>query len=314
MIFLTISNTVDATKLKTLVSLGNTNVEVGNLTIDVQVDKEKKEIRVIDRGIGMTAEEVDKYINQIAFSSAEEFLSKYKGADSVNIIGHFGLGFYSAFMVSSSVDIISKSYVEGAEPVRWSCDGTPNYTMTTAEKAERGTEIILHIAEDSEEFLDENKIVGLLRKYCRFLPIPIQCGMEKRWEKTEEDEKEKEVEKLRIINNTNPLWKETPANLKNEDYLSFYRELYPATFEEPLFQIHLNVDYPFNLNGILYFPKVKNQFEIQKNKVQLYCNQVFITDQLEGIIPEFMMLLHGVIDSPDIPLNVSRPIYSQTQT
>jgi molecular chaperone HtpG len=261
---------------------------------------------VIDRGIGMTAEEVDKYINQIAFSSAEEFLSKYKGADSVNIIGHFGLGFYSAFMVSSSVDIISKSYVEGAEPVRWSCDGTPNYTMTTAEKAERGTEIILHIAEDSEEFLDENKIVGLLRKYCRFLPIPIQCGMEKRWEKTEEDEKEKEVEKLRIINNTNPLWKETPANLKNEDYLSFYRELYPATFEEPLFQIHLNVDYPFNLNGILYFPKVKNQFEIQKNKVQLYCNQVFITDQLEGIIPEFMMLLHGVIDSPDIPLNVSR--------
>jgi molecular chaperone HtpG len=302
-----ISNAVDATqKLKTLVSLGSTNVELGDLTIDVQVDKEKKEIRVIDRGIGMTAEEVDKYINQIAFSSAEEFLSKYKGADSVNIIGHFGLGFYSAFMVSSSVDIISKSYVEGAEPVRWSCDGTPNYTMTTAEKAERGTEIILHIAEDSEEFLDENKIVGLLRKYCRFLPIPIQCGMEKRWEKTEEDEKEKEVEKLRIINNTNPLWKETPANLKNEDYLSFYRELYPATFEEPLFQIHLNVDYPFNLNGILYFPKVKNQFEIQKNKVQLYCNQVFITDQLEGIIPEFMMLLHGVIDSPDIPLNVSR--------
>ncbi|HHU47250.1 MAG TPA: molecular chaperone HtpG [Bacteroidales bacterium] len=302
-----ISNAVDATqKLKTLVSLGSTNVELGDLTIDVQVDKEKKEIRVIDRGIGMTAEEVDKYINQIAFSSAEEFLSKYKGADSVNIIGHFGLGFYSAFMVSSSVDIISKSYVEGAEPVRWSCDGTPNYTMTTAEKAERGTEIILHIAEDSEEFLDENKIVGLLRKYCRFLPIPIQCGMEKRWEKTEEDEKEKEVEKPRIINNTNPLWKETPANLKNEDYLSFYRELYPATFEEPLFQIHLNVDYPFNLNGILYFPKVKNQFEIQKNKVQLYCNQVFITDQLEGIIPEFMMLLHGVIDSPDIPLNVSR--------
>ncbi|HOF45436.1 MAG TPA: molecular chaperone HtpG [Bacteroidales bacterium] len=302
-----ISNAVDATqKLKTLVSLGSTNVELGDLTIDVQVDKEKKEIRVIDRGIGMTAEEVDKYINQIAFSSAEEFLSKYKGADSVNIIGHFGLGFYSAFMVSSSVDIISKSYVEGAEPVRWSCDGTPNYTMTTVEKAERGTEIILHIAEDSEEFLDENKIVGLLRKYCRFLPIPIQCGMEKRWEKTEEDEKEKEVEKPRIINNTNPLWKETPANLKNEDYLSFYRELYPATFEEPLFQIHLNVDYPFNLNGILYFPKVKNQFEIQKNKVQLYCNQVFITDQLEGIIPEFMMLLHGVIDSPDIPLNVSR--------
>jgi len=302
-----ISNAVDATqKLKTLVSLGSTNVELGDLTIDVQVDKEKKEIRVIDRGIGMTAEEVDKYINQIAFSSAEEFLSKYKGADSVNIIGHFGLGFYSAFMVSSSVDIISKSYVEGAEPVRWSCDGTPNYTMTTVEKAERGTEIILHLAEDSEEFLDENKIVGLLRKYCRFLPIPIQCGMEKRWEKTEEDEKEKEVEKPRIINNTNPLWKETPANLKNEDYLSFYRELYPATFEEPLFQIHLNVDYPFNLNGILYFPKVKNQFEIQKNKVQLYCNQVFITDQLEGIIPEFMMLLHGVIDSPDIPLNVSR--------
>ena len=302
-----ISNAVDATqKLKVLVRQGKAKSELGDITIDVKVDKEGKTLHVIDHGIGMTAEEVDKYINQIAFSSAEEFLEKYKGTDAANIIGHFGLGFYSAFMVASQVDIITKSYQEGAQAVKWSCDGSTEYQMEEVEKEDRGTEIILHIAEDSEEFLDEYKIVGLLKKYCRFLPVPIRCGMEKVWEKPEGEEKEKEVEKPRVINNTNPLWKQSPSDLKDEDYLKFYRELYPATFEEPLFHIHLNVDYPFNLTGILYFPKVKSHLELQKNKVQLYCNQVFITDQLEGIIPEFMMLLHGVIDSPDIPLNVSR--------
>jgi len=302
-----VANAVDATqKLKTLVNLGSASVDLGDITIEVQVDKEQKQIRIIDRGIGMTAEEVDKYINQIAFSSAEEFLSKYKGTDSANIIGHFGLGFYSSFMVASSVEILTKSYLENTPAVKWSCDGSPDYEMTECQKSDRGTEIILNIAEDAVEFLDESKIVGLLKKYCRFLPVPIRCGNEKIWKKPEGEEQEKEIEKPRIINNTNPIWKETPNNLKEEDYLTFYRELYPMSFEEPLFQIHLNVDYPFTLNGILYFPKVKNQFEIQKNKVQLYCNQVFITDQLEGIIPEFMMLLHGVIDSPDIPLNVSR--------
>jgi molecular chaperone HtpG len=302
-----ISNAVDATqKLKVLVRQGKAKSELGDITIDVKVDKENKTLHVIDHGIGMTAEEVDKYINQIAFSSAEEFLEKYKGTDAANIIGHFGLGFYSAFMVASNVEIITKSYQEGAQAVKWSCDGSTEYQMTEVEKKDRGTEIILHIAEDAEEFLDEYKIVGLLKKYCRFLPVPIRCGMEKTWEKPEGEEKEKEVEKPRIINNTNPLWKQSPSELTDEDYLKFYRELYPATFEEPLFHIHLNVDYPFNLTGILYFPKVKSHLELQKNKVQLYCNQVFITDQLEGIIPEFMMLLHGVIDSPDIPLNVSR--------
>ena len=302
-----VSNAVDATqKLKVLVRQGKTKSELGDITIDVKVDKENKTLHVIDHGIGMTAEEVDKYINQIAFSSAEEFLEKYKGTDAANIIGHFGLGFYSAFMVASNVEIITKSYQEGAKAVKWTCDGSTEYQMTEAEKEDRGTEIILHIAEDAEEFLDEYKIVGLLKKYCRFLPVPIRCGMEKTWEKPEGEEKEKEVEKPRIINNTNPLWKQSPSELTDEDYLKFYRELYPATFEEPLFHIHLNVDYPFNLTGILYFPKVKSHLELQKNKVQLYCNQVFITDQLEGIIPEFMMLLHGVIDSPDIPLNVSR--------
>ena len=302
-----ISNAVDATqKLKVLVRQGKAKSELGDITIDVKVDKENKTLHVIDHGIGMTAEEVDKYINQIAFSSAEEFLEKYKGTDAANIIGHFGLGFYSAFMVASNVEIITKSYQEGAQAVKWSCDGSTEYQMTEVEKEDRGTEIILHIAEDAEEFLDEYKIVGLLKKYCRFLPVPIRCGMEKTWEKPEGEEKEKEVEKPRIINNTNPLWKQSPSELTDDDYLKFYRELYPATFEEPLFHIHLNVDYPFNLTGILYFPKVKSHLELQKNKVQLYCNQVFITDQLEGIIPEFMMLLHGVIDSPDIPLNVSR--------
>ena len=308
-----ISNAVDATqKLKTLSTMGKFDGELGDLTIQVKVDKEAKTITVSDHGIGMTAEEVDKYINQIAFSGAEEFLEKFKMEEG-NIIGHFGLGFYSAFMVSERVDIITRSYQPDAKAVKWTCNGSPDYEMEECEKAERGTDIILHLAEDGMEFADEQKIVALLRKYCRFLPIPIQCGMESKWEKPEgvepkegEEVKEVEVKVPRIINNTQPLWKQSPSSIKPEEYLNFYRELYPMTFEEPLFQIHLNVDYPFNLTGILYFPKVRNQLEIQENKVQLYCNQVFITDQLEGVIPEFMMLLHGVIDSPDIPLNVSR--------
>lgn len=307
-----ISNAVDATqKLKMLASAGKTDSDLGDLTIHVKVDKEQKTITVSDHGIGMTAEEVDKYINQIAFSGAEEFLQKFKSEDT-NIIGHFGLGFYSAFMVASKVEIVTKSYREEDPAVKWTCTGSPDYEMEETEKQERGTDIILHIAEDMEEFLNENKMVELLTKYCRFLPIPICCGERSEWVTPEgeakegEEPKKVEVKVPRIINNTNPLWKQSPADIKQEDYLKFYRELYPMSFEEPLFQIHLNVDYPFNLTGILYFPKVKNQIEIQKNKVQLYCNQVFITDQLEGVIPEFMMLLHGVIDSPDIPLNVSR--------
>jgi molecular chaperone HtpG len=302
-----ISNAVDATqKLNTLVKSGVAQVDMCDTIIEVAVNKEKKTLHVTDKGIGMTEEEVLKYINQIAFSSAEEFLEKYKGTDAASIIGHFGLGFYSSFMVAKEVEIITKSYMEEAPAVRWKCDGSPQYKMEKHEKTERGTEIILHISEEDEHFLDEYKIVDLLKKYCRFLPVPIRCGNEKYWEKPEGEEKSVELERPRIINNTNPLWKQTPSGLIQEDYLKFYRELYPMTFEEPLFQIHLNVDYPFNLTGILYFPKVKNQMEFQKNKVQLYCNQVFITDQLEGIIPEFMQLLHGVIDSPDIPLNVSR--------
>jgi len=302
-----ISNAVDATqKLNTLVKSGVANVDMSDTTIEVVVNKEKKTLHVTDKGIGMTEEEVLKYINQIAFSSAEEFLEKYKGTDAASIIGHFGLGFYSSFMVAKEVEIITKSYHDEESAVRWVCDGSPQYKMEKHEKTERGTEIILHISEEDEQFLDEYKIVDLLKKYCRFLPVPIRCGNEKYWDKPEGEEKSKELERPRIINNTNPLWKQAPSGLTQEDYLKFYRELYPTTFEEPLFQIHLNVDYPFNLTGILYFPKVKNQMEFQKNKVQLYCNQVFITDQLEGIIPEFMQLLHGVIDSPDIPLNVSR--------
>jgi len=240
-------------------------------------------------------------------------LDKYKGVDSATIIGHFGLGFYSSFMVAKDVEILTKSYLPDAKAVRWTCDGSPEYTLEEIEKEERGTEIILHIAEDSEEFLDENRIVELLHKYARFLPIPIQCGMEKDWTKEEGKEEPVEIEKPRIINNTDPIWKKSPNSLTQEDYSNFYRELYPMSFEEPLFQIHLNVDYPFNLEGVLYFPKVRDQFEIQKNKVQLYSNQVFITDQLEGVIPEFMMLLHGVIDSPDIPLNVSRSYLQSDQ-
>jgi molecular chaperone HtpG len=302
-----ISNAIDASqKMKTLVSLGKSNADLGDMTIDVKVDKDAKTLTVIDHGIGMTEEEVKKYINQIAFSSAEEFVEKYKGTDTANIIGHFGLGFYSAFMVSSLVEIKTKSYQDNMPAVHWTCDGSTEYTLKHIDKADRGTEIILHIADDSAEFLEENRIVGLLHKYCRFLPVPIRCGMEKKWEKPEGKDKEEEIEVPRIINNTNPIWKQQPSSLTDEDYKKFYHELYPMVFEEPLFQIHLNVDYPFNLTGVLYFPKVRNQIELQKNKVQLYCNQVFITDQLDGIIPEFMMLLHGVIDSPDIPLNVSR--------
>lgn len=302
-----VSNAVDATqKFRTLVRLGKAQVDMTDETIEVIVNKEDKTIKVVDKGIGMTADEVQKYITQIAFSSAEEFLEKYKGTDSANIIGHFGLGFYSAFMVSDSVEIFTKSYQEGAQAVHWSCDGSPNYEMEECEKSSHGTEIVLHVTDEEAEFLEENRIIQLLKKYCRFLPVPIRCGNEKYWDKPEGEEKEVEMERPRIINNVNPLWKQSPANLKQEDYLSFYRELYPMTFDEPLFQIHLNVDYPFNLTGVLYFPKVKNQLEVQKNKVQLYCNQVFITDQLDGVIPEFMQLLHGVIDSPDIPLNVSR--------
>ncbi|MCQ2283664.1 MAG: molecular chaperone HtpG [Bacteroidales bacterium] len=313
-----ISNAVDATqKIKTLASRGETNSELGDLTIVVKVNKEDKTIRVMDRGIGMTAEEVDRYINQIAFSGAEDFLSKYKGNDAANIIGHFGLGFYSSFMVADQVEIITKSYKEGSKAVKWSCDGSPSFSMEEIEKEDRGTEIILHVAEDTEEFLNEDKIVGLLNKYCRFLPIPILCGTKTEWRKPEpkpedenaenkEEPKEEAVQVPRIINDTDPIWQKSPSSLKDEDYQKFYHELYPMAMEDPMFQIHLNVDYPFNLTGVLYFPKVKNQLDLQKNRVQLYCNQVYITDELEGIIPEFMTLLHGVIDSPDIPLNVSR--------
>lgn len=313
-----ISNAVDATqKLKTLASRGETDSELGDLTIEVKVNKDDKTIRVIDRGIGMTAEEVDRYINQIAFSGAEDFLSKYKGNDAASIIGHFGLGFYSSFMVADQVDIITKSYKDGSQAVKWSCDGSPSFSMEDAEKTDRGTEIVLHVAEDTQEFLDENKIVGLLNKYCRFLPIPILCGTKTEWRKPEpkpedatdekkEEPKDEAVQVPRIINDTDPIWQKAPSSLTDEDYQKFYHELYPMAMEEPMFQIHLNVDYPFNLTGVLYFPKVKNQLDLQKNRVQLYCNQVFITDELEGIIPEFMTLLHGVIDSPDIPLNVSR--------
>ncbi|MBN2348196.1 MAG: molecular chaperone HtpG [Bacteroidales bacterium] len=296
-----VSNAVDATqKLKTLANIGEFKGELNDLTIKVDVDKKKKTITVSDSGIGMTSEEIDKYINQIAFSSAEDFLEKYKNQANA-IIGHFGLGFYSSFMVSDKVEIITKSFKEGSEAIKWTCDGTPEYNLEPAERTERGTTIILHIDDDSKEFLEENKVTELLNKYCRFLPVEIAFGKEKEWK----DGKEVELDKLKIVNDTNPLWTRTPSELKEEDYNKFYRDLYPMS-EEPLFNIHLNVDYPFNLTGILYFPKIKNNIEIQKNKIQLYCNQVFVTDSVEGIVPEFLTLLHGVIDSPDIPLNVSR--------
>ena len=313
-----ISNAVDATqKLKTLASLGKFTGDLGDLTIHVSVDKKKKTITVKDRGIGMTAEEVNKYINEIALSSAEDFVKKFKTkteADRNAIIGQFGLGFYSSFMVSDKVEVLTKTYKKGGstKAVNWVCDGSTEYTLTDIDKTDRGTEIILHIDSDSKEFLEENRILELLKKYSKFLPVPIQFETEKVWEKVEGEkdkdgnDKQIEVVKPRIINNIHPLWKKKPADCTEEEYKNFYRELYPFSFEEPLFHIHLNVDYPFNLTGILYFPKVKKNLEVQKDKIQLYSNQVFITDQVEGIVPDFLTLLHGVIDSPDIPLNVSR--------
>jgi len=296
-----ISNAVDATqKLRTLASVGEYKGELGDQTIRVSMDKKKKTITVSDRGVGMTAEEIDRFINQIAFSSAGEFLEKYKEQSNA-IIGHFGLGFYSAFMVSEKVEIITRSYREGAQAVKWVCSGTPEYTMEETGKPEVGTDVVLHIDKDSKEFLDEDKIYEILKKYCRFLPVEIAFGKEKEWK----DGKEVDTGRDRIINETRPLWTRKPAELKDEDYLKFYHSLYPS-LEDPMFHIHLNVDYPFNLTGILYFPRIKSNFDIQKNKIQLYCNQVYITDSVEGIVPEFLTLLHGVIDSPDIPLNVSR--------
>jgi len=282
-----VSNAVDATqKLRTLSSIGEARGELGDLTIDIQLDKENKTITISDKGVGMTAEEVDKYLNQVAFSGAEEFLNKYKGQNEANIIGHFGLGFYSSFMVSERVDVITRSYREGAQAVKWECDGSPEYSLEDAEKAERGTDIVLHINEESLEFLEAERISATLRKFCRFLPVPIRFEGEQ-------------------INNPQPAWTRKPSELSTQDYQDFYKELYPYG-EAPLFWIHLNVDYPFNLTGILYFPKIKQSYEIQKDKIQLYSNQVFVTDEVKDIVPEFLMLLHGVIDSPDIPLNVSR--------
>jgi len=296
-----ISNAVDATqKLKALAAAGDFKEEPGDITIRVLVDKKKKTLTVTDSGIGMTQEELDSYLNQIAFSSANEFLEKYKDQAN-NIIGHFGLGFYSSFMVSDKVEVITRSWQEGAVPVRWTCDGSPEYTIEEAERTSRGTDVILHIDKDSKNFLEEGKVEELLKKYCKFLPVEIAFGKEKEWK----DGKYIDTGKERIINNTKPAWTLKPADLKEEDYQKFYRELYPAG-EDPLFNIHLNVDYPFKLTGILYFPKIKSNIEIQKNKIQLYCNQVFVTDSVEGIVPEFLTLLHGVLDSPDIPLNVSR--------
>ncbi|MCK5138010.1 MAG: molecular chaperone HtpG [Bacteroidales bacterium] len=296
-----ISNAVDATqKLKALASLGEFKEELGDVTIRVDLDKKKKTLTVTDAGVGMTTEEVDKYINQIAFSSAEDFLEKYK-TDSNAIIGHFGLGFYSSFMVSDKVEIKTRSWQEEAKGVAWSCDGSPEFILDETDREARGTEITLHLDSDSKEFLEENRISELLEKYCKFLPVEIAFGKEKEWK----DGKEKETGKDRIVNDTKPLWTQPPAEAKDEDYADFYRKLYPIS-EEPLFNIHLNVDYPFTLTGILYFPRIKNNIEIQKNKIQLYSRQVFVTDSVEGIVPEFLTLLHGVLDSPDIPLNVSR--------
>lgn len=296
-----VSNAVDATqKLKTLASKGEFKGELGTLMVSVSVDKEAGTLTVSDQGIGMTEEEIEKYINQIAFSGANDFLDKYK--DDFNaIIGHFGLGFYSSFMVSNKVEILTKSWKDGAKAVKWSCDGSPEYTIEEVEKTERGTDIIMHIDEESKEFLEESKISELLNKYCKFLPVEIKFGNKKEWK----DGKQVDTDESNIINKTEPLWTKKPSELKDEDYKEFYRELYPMS-DEPLFWIHLNVDFPFNLTGVLYFPKVKSNFDLQKNKIQLYCNQVFVTDSVEGIVPDFLTLLHGVIDSPDIPLNVSR--------
>ena len=296
-----ISNAIDATqKIKTMASAGDYKGFLGDLTIRVSVDKKKKTIRVTDSGVGMTADEIDKYLNQIAFSSANDFLEKYK--DQVNtMIGHFGLGFYSSFMVSDKVEVISKSWDETKPAIKWTCDGSPEYQIEETSREGRGTDVILYIDKESKDFLEENRIEELLKKYCKFLPVEIAFGKEKEWK----DSKYVETGKDKIINNIKPAWTMKPADLKDEDYLKFYRELYPAG-DEPLFNIHLNVDYPFKLTGILYFPKIKSNIEIQKNKIQLYSNQVFVTDSVEGIVPEFLTLLHGVIDSPDIPLNVSR--------
>ena len=296
-----VSNAVDATqKLKTLAAKSDFKGELGDLTVRVKADKENGTITISDRGIGLTAEEIDKYINQIAFSGANDFLAKYK-EDANAIIGHFGLGFYSAFMVSKKVEIITHSYREGAQAVKWTCDGSPEFTLEDTEKADRGTDIVLYIDDDCKEFLEDAKIQALLTKYCRFLPVSIAFGKKKEWK----DGKQVETEEDNIINDTCPIWTKQPSELKDEDYKNFYRALYPMS-DEPLFWIHLNVDYPFNLTGVLYFPKIKSNIDLQKNKIQLYCNQVYVTDSVEGIVPDFLTLLHGVIDSPDIPLNVSR--------
>ena len=297
-----VSNAVDATqKLKTLSSIGEAKGEIGDINIEVKIDKEKKTLTISDRGVGMTGEEVDKYLNQVAFSGAEEFLEKYKGKNEANIIGHFGLGFYSSFMVSDKVEVITKSFREDTKAVRWECDGSPEFTLEETEKDQRGTDIVLYINEESKEFLDAYRIKSILEKFCKFLPVPIIFQEEKI---SDDDKKESSIENKQI-NNPNPAWTKKPADLTAEDYENFYKELYPYG-EKPLFWIHLNVDYPFNLTGILYFPKIKERFEIQKDKIQLYSNQVFVTDEVKDIVPEFLMLLQGVIDSPDIPLNVSR--------
>lgn len=307
-----VSNATDATlKLKHLSTLGEIKGDIGNPIIEIKVDKEKKEIRIIDQGVGMTGDEVKKYINQIAFSGAEEFVEKYKDkVEDSGIIGHFGLGFYSSFMVAEKVEIFTKSFQEDAKAVRWECDGSPQYILEEVEKAERGTEIVLHIAEDSTEFLEENRITQLLNKYNKFMPIPIKFGTRKETlplaENAPEDAKPEKITVDNIVNNPNPAWTKNPTDLTEEDYADFYRELYPMQFEEPLFNIHLNVDYPFNLTGILYFPKLTKNIDQMKDKIQLYQNQVFVTDNVEGIVPDFLQMLRGVIDSPDIPLNVSR--------
>ncbi len=304
-----VSNAVDATqKLKTMADVGEFKGELGDLSIRVSIDKKAKTLTISDRGIGMTADEVDRYINQIALSSANDFLDKYK--DNANaIIGHFGLGFYSTFMVAKKVEIITKSYKENEPAVKWTCEGNPEYIMQEADKTDRGTDIVLHIDSENKEFLEKDKIESLLKKYCKFLPVPVVFGKKQEWK----DGKYVDTEEDNVINEVNPLWKRKPADLTDEDYLKFYRDLYPLTMEDPLFWIHLNVDYPFHLTGILYFPKVKSNIELQKNKIQLYSNQVFVTDSVEGVVPEFLTLLHGVIDSPDIPLNVSRSYLQSDQ-
>ena len=297
-----VSNAVDATqKLKTLNVKGDFKGELGDLTVHISQDEIKGTLTISDRGIGMTEEEIDKYINQIAFSGVNDFLDKYK--DNANqIIGHFGLGFYSSFMVSKKVEIITRSYQDGAKAIKWSCDGSPEYSIEETNKEDRGTDIILYIDDDCKEFLEKARIEALLQKYCKFMPVPVAFGKKTEWK----DGKQQETNEDNVINNVEPLWTKTPSSLKDEDYKSFYRTLYPMQMDEPLFWIHLNVDYPFNLTGILYFPRIQSNIDLQKNKIQLYCNQVFVTDQVDGIVPEFLTLLHGVIDSPDIPLNVSR--------